>query len=453
MERISLNYNFVSDFLSEQEIFQRFDEAKEHLKSLINKTGKGNDFLGWIDYTESIQSDELYEIEEYAEKIREKIDILVLIGIGGSYLGTKAIIDMLSHSFTSLLPEKNNPIILFAGNNLGEDYLHDLLEILNYYEYGIVVVSKSGTTTEPAIAFRILKHHIENKYGKDKAKERIYVVTDKNKGILLEIAKNENYKCFYIPDDIGGRYSVLTPVGLLPLAIVGIDIHQLIQGANSLRSSVINNFTKDNIAIQYALIRNALYNKGKLVEIMVSYTPRMHFFIEWWKQLFGESEGKENKGLLPVGVDFTTDLHSLGQYIQEGKRILFETVLHINKPTNQLIIPHDNENIDKLNFLSYKRVSYVNNMAMLGTILAHTDAGVPNILIDIPSLQEKYIGQLIYFFQIACGISGYLLGVNPFDQPGVEAYKNNLFALINKPGYENISTAIKKRLNEKFKLP
>lgn len=452
MERIDLNYNFVKDFLTEQEIFERFNEAKLHLTSLINKTGKGNDFLGWIDYTENITGEELSEIKSYAEKLREKIDVLVIVGIGGSYLGTRAIIDMLTNNFHCLLPERNNPIVLYAGNNLGEDYLHDLLEVLNNYDYGIIVVSKSGTTTEPAIAFRILKHHIEKKYGKEKAKERIYVITDKNKGILLVIAKTENYKCFYIPDDIGGRYSVLTPVGLLPLAVAGIDISQLIHGANTIKSYLVNDFTEENIAIQYALIRNALYRKGKYIELMVSYVPRMHFFVEWWKQLFGESEGKENKGIFPAGVDFTTDLHSLGQYIQEGERILFETVLHVNRPTNQLIIPHDNENTDKLNFLSYKQVSYVNNMAMLGTILAHVDGGIPNLLIDIPSLQEKYVGQLIYFFQLACGISGYLLGINPFDQPGVEAYKNNLFALIGKPGYEQITEKIKKRINEKFKI-
>jgi len=372
------------------------------------------------------------------------------VGIGGSYLGARAVIEMLNHNFNHILPQRERPIILYAGQNMGEDYLYQLLEVLNDYDYAITVISKSGTTTEPAIAFRLLKHHIENKYGKEEARKRIVAITDKEKGVLLELAKTEGYERFSIPDDVGGRYSVLTAVGLFPIAVAGGNIFELINGAKQMRHHIFKSSDDDNPAIAYALARNALYESGKFVEIMVSYTPRMHYFMEWWKQLYGESEGKENKGIFPASVDYTTDLHSLGQYVQDGKRMLFETVLSVKNPLNHLAIPHDPSNNDKLNFISYKRLSYVNEMARLGTLLAHIDGGVPNIIIEIPTINENYIGQLIYFFEIACGVSGYLLGVNPFDQPGVEAYKKNMFALMQKPGMEEESKAIQQRIENLF---
>jgi len=450
MEMIDLNTDFVYSFISKDKINERKDEAYQHLLALKNKTGKGNDFLGWVDLPENISHDELKRIETVANELRKKIDILVVVGIGGSYLGARAVIEMLYHNFNNLLPNRKNPIILYAGQNMGEDYLYQLLEILNDYEYGIAVISKSGTTTEPAIAFRLLKHHIENKYGKEEARKRIVAITDKEKGVLLELAKSENYERFEIPDDVGGRYSVLTAVGLFPIAVAGGDIFELINGAKHMRNYIFKMPADENPAVQYALARNALYNEGKFVEIMVSYTPRMHYFMEWWKQLYGESEGKDGKGIFPAAVDYTTDLHSLGQYIQDGKRILFETVLAVRHSLNHLAIPHDPNNGDKLNFISYKRVSYVNDMARLGTLLAHIDGNVPNILLEIPAINETIIGQMIYFFEIACGVSGYLLGVNPFDQPGVEAYKKNMFALMQKPGMEQESKAIQQRIEQLF---
>lgn len=451
METILVNTDFVKPFLKEDTISQKLNEAYRHLLALKHKTGKGNDFLGWVDLPDTISINELKRIEHVADEIRKKIDILVVVGIGGSYLGARAVIDMLYHNFNSLLPQRNKPIVLYAGQNMGEDYLFQLLEVLNEYEYAIAVISKSGTTTEPAIAFRILKHHIENKYGLEEARKRIVAITDKNKGVLLELAKKEGYEQFVIPDDVGGRYSVLTPVGLFPIAVSGGNIFDLIKGAHHMKNLLFKQEPNENIAIQYALARNALYNEGKKIEVMASYTPRMHYFMEWWKQLYGESEGKDRKGIFPVSVDFTTDLHSLGQYIQEGENILFETVLSVSHPSNHLAIPHEPSNNDQLNFISYKRISYVNDMARLGTLLAHLDGGVPNILIEIPTLNEIYIGQLIYFFEIACGISGYLLDVNPFDQPGVEAYKKNMFALMGKPGMEAESQKIKERIEQLFK--
>lgn len=450
METIQLNIDFVKSFISKEKLIVKKDEAFQHLQSLKNKTGKGNNFLGWVDLPENISHDELKHIEYVANELRKKIDVLVVVGIGGSYLGARAVIEMLYHNFNSLLLNRERPIVLYAGQNMGEDYLYQLLEVLNNYEYAITVISKSGTTTEPAIAFRLLKHHIENKYGKEEARKRIVAITDKEKGVLLNLANAEGYERFVIPDDVGGRYSVLTPVGLFPIAVAGGNIHEIVNGAKHMRHHIFKASADENPAIQYALVRNALYETGKFVEVMVSYTPRMHYFMEWWKQLYGESEGKEGKGIFPASVDYTTDLHSLGQYIQDGKRILFETVLSVNQPSNHLAIPHDPDNNDKLNFISYKRISYVNDMARLGTFLAHIDGHVPNILLEIPAINEAYIGQMLYFFEIACGISGYLLGVNPFDQPGVEAYKKNMFALMSKPGMEEESKAIRERIEKLF---
>jgi len=450
MEMIDLTTDFVYSFISKEKINERKNEAYQHLLALKNKTGKGNDFLGWVDLPENISHNELKRIEHIANELRKKIDILVVVGIGGSYLGARAVIEMLYHNFNHLLPSRKHPIILYAGQNMGEDYLYQLLEVLNEYDYGIAVISKSGTTTEPAIAFRLLKHHIENKYGKEEARKRIVAITDKEKGVLLELAKSEGYERFEIPDDVGGRYSVLTAVGLFPIAVAGGNIFELLNGAKHMRQHIFKSDIDNNPAIDYALARNALYDSGKFIEIMVSFTPRMHYFMEWWKQLYGESEGKDGKGIFPAAVDYTTDLHSLGQYIQDGKRILFETVLAVKQPLNHLAIPHDPNNGDKLNFISYKRISYVNDMARLGTLLAHIDGNVPNILLEIPAINENTIGQMIYFFEIACGISGYLLGVNPFDQPGVEAYKKNMFALMQKPGMEEESKAIQLRIEKLF---
>lgn len=451
MEPILLSIEQIKGFAGEEDIFSRKDEAFGHVRALVDKTGPGNDFLGWVDLPERISESHLKEIQEAADKLRSKIDILVVVGIGGSYLGAKAIIDILSHNFIQLNQERKKPVILYAGQNIGEDYLYELLEILNQYDYGIAVISKSGTTTEPAIAFRLLKHHIETKYGKKEARERIIAVTDEKRGALLDLAVNENYKRFVIPDDVGGRYSVLTPVGLLPVAVAGYDIHSLVKGARHMKELTGPNVNiEDNPAALYAMARNALYNKGRYIEILVNYTPRMHNFTEWWKQLFGESEGKQGKGIFPAGADFTTDLHSMGQYIQDGLRIIFETVISVSQPRNKLAIPPEENDSDGLNYISYKPLSYVNKMAQLGTIIAHVEGGVPNILIEAPRLTESYIGQLIYLFEMSCGISGYLSGVNPFDQPGVESYKNNMFALLGKHGYETQSEIIKAKVDKLF---
>jgi len=451
MEPIMLSIDNVFGFVPEKDIMNYKDEVKKHIQALAQKTGKGNDFLGWVDLPERAHENHIKEINEAAASLREKIDILVVVGIGGSYLGTKAVIDILSHNFLALQTERKNPLVLYAGQNIGEDYLFELLEVLNNYDYGIAVISKSGTTTEPAIAFRLLKHHIETKYGKEDARKRIVAITDEKRGALLDLAVKEGYKKFVIPDDVGGRYSVLTPVGLFPVAVAGFDIHALLKGARHMMELTgLKVHFEDNPAALYAAARNGLYKSGKLIEILVNFTPRMRNFSEWWKQLYGESEGKQGKGIFPASVDFTTDLHSMGQYIQDGQRILFETVLSVTEPRNSLAIPHENSDADGLNFISYKPLSDVNKMAQLGTLLAHLYGGVPNILIEIPKLTENYIGQLIYLFEIACGISGYLLDVNPFDQPGVEAYKHNMFALLGKPGYEEATEKIRSSMDKMF---
>jgi len=446
MENLKVDYSKSLDFIDKDDIHGFQGEIKKHIATLHDKTGKGNDFLGWLTLPSLITYEQLKEIQHTADQLKQSCEVVVVIGIGGSYLGSKAVIDALSDNFNQLKPRKN-PLVLFAGQNISEDYMSELRDVLHTRKWGIVVISKSGTTTEPAIAFRILRDDLEKQYGKEQAGQRIVAITDASKGALHSLAKQEGYKTYVIPDDVGGRYSVLTPVGLLPIALSGFDITQLVKGAVDMQKRTDNSveFEKNPSAV-YAAVRNALHRKGKKVEILANYNPKLHYFAEWWKQLYGESEGKEGKGIFPASVDFTSDLHSMGQYIQEGERILFETVLSIAKPDNQIVIEPDEANLDGLNFLAGKRMDEVNKMAELGTILAHVDGGVPNIRIEIPQLNEYYLGQLIYFYEIACAISGYILGVNPFDQPGVEAYKKNMFALLEKPGFEAETKAIKERL-------
>ena len=412
---------------------------------LVNGTGKGNDFLGWMNLPEDIKP-QLNDIQATADLLRQECEVIVCIGIGGSYLGAKAVIDALSNSFAWL--ENKKPAIVYAGQNIGEDYLYELQELLKNKKFGIICISKSGTTTEPALAFRLLKTQLENQQGKDAAKKLIVCITDAKKGALRTLATQEGYKTFVIEDNIGGRFSVLSPVGLLPIACAGFDIKALIDGAAHMADVCgINTPFEQNPAAQYAAARNSIYTEqGKKIELLVNFHPKLHYVSEWWKQLYGESEGKDHKGIFPASVDFTTDLHSMGQYIQDGERHLFETVISVAEPNNKVEFPYDEANLDGLNFLAGKRVDEVNKMAELGTMLAHVDGGVPNMKITMPKLNEYYLGELIYFFERACGISGYLLEVNPFNQPGVEAYKKNMFALLDKPGYEAESKAIKARL-------
>ena len=449
MTNLRFQYKHLEAFLSEEEIHLMQDEIDICHSLLVEKAGKGNQFLGWIDLPATTDDAMLNGIEADAQILREKAEIIVVVGIGGSYLGARAIIEALSSPFLSLQTERKNPHILFAGHNLSQDYHAELLQLLDKKEYALVVISKSGTTTEPALAFRMLKNHIEKKYGSAEAASRIIVVTDTTKGALKSLADKNGYKSYPIPDNVGGRYSVLTAVGLLPVAIAGFDIRQLIKGADEMRRNCTDTSSLlDNPAACYAAIRASLYRIGKQIELLVNYEPSMHYFSEWWKQLFGESEGKENEGIFPAGADFTSDLHSMGQYIQEGQRILFETVIHIEKPNHALIIPRDEADLDGLNYLAGKTLHEVNDMAALGTTLAHSDGEVPNIDIFLPAIDEHSLGELIYFFEFACGLSGYLLGINPFNQPGVEAYKNNMFALLGKPGFENETAALRERINE-----
>ena len=414
---------------------------------LANGEGAGNDFLGWVALPSSIDAEQLAAVNEVANRLRAKAEVIVCIGIGGSYLGAKAVLEAMSNSFALLKRDRKEPIVLFAGQNISEDYTYELLDAVKDRELAVVVISKSGTTTEPAIAFRILKAELERRYGKAEAAERIVAVTDKARGALKTLATQEGYSTFVIPDDVGGRFSVLTPVGLLPLAAAGIDIEALVRGAQDMQKATDENVPyEQNIAAQYAAVRNALYAEGKKIEILASYEPKLQYIAEWWKQLYGESEGKEGKGIFPASVTLTADLHSMGQYIQEGERMLMETVISVAKPEHSITIESDEENLDGLNFLAGKRISEVNRMAELGVQLAHTDGGVPNIRIELPAIDAYHIGALLYFFERACGISGYILGVNPFNQPGVEAYKKNMFALLDKPGYEAESKAIKERL-------
>lgn len=438
---ISFSYN---NALSTEAISQYQEAVKSAHNELVQGTGLGNDFLGWIQLPADIRS-QLDDIQACANLLRSKCDIIVCIGIGGSYLGAKAVIEALSNSFAWL--EGNKPAIVYAGQNICEDYLYELQNLLRDKKFGIISISKSGTTTEPALAFRLLKTQLEEQCGEEFAKECIVCITDAKRGALRTLATQQGYKTFVIEDNIGGRFSVLTPVGLLPIACAGFDIYQLIEGANKMMEicSVDTPF-EQNPAALYAATRNKLYADGKKIELLVNYHPKLHFMSEWWKQLYGESEGKDNKGIFPASVDFTTDLHSMGQYIQEGERHLMETVISVSEPQYTLLFPHDEQNLDGLNFLAGKRIDHVNKMAELGTMIAHIDGGVPNMKIELPKINEYYLGQLIYFFEIACGISGYLLQVNPFNQPGVEAYKKNMFALLDKPGYEAESAAIKARL-------
>jgi glucose-6-phosphate isomerase len=444
-ENLSINLKNISKFISVEEVIALAQLSVRHLDSLNSGTGAGNDFLGWLSLPDDILK-QLDEIETTATHLRSVSDTTVVIGIGGSYLGARAVTEALSHSFSSLLKTKHHDII-YAGQNICEDFLSDLLEILDERNYSIVVISKSGTTTEPAIAFRILKDHLERKVGKTEAARRIVAITDAKKGALRSMAETNSYETFIIPDNIGGRYSVLSPVGLLPIAISGYDIKTLVKGAKTMEGLTRKNKNATtNPSLLYAAARNLILQSGKPIEIMVGFTPRLHFFCEWWKQLYGESEGKDGKGIFPASVDMTTDLHSLGQYIQDGQRILFETMLSVKTPSKELTIPMEENDADQLNYLAGKRLSEVNHNAETGTTLAHNDGNVPIITITIPALDEFYIGQLIYFFEMACALSGYILDVNPFDQPGVEAYKKNMFALLNKPGYEEAGKKLKERL-------
>lgn len=447
MQHIKLTIDKAFGFVSEQAVADYKDQVTTANQTLHNGTGKGSDFLGWLNLPSSIDEAHLSDIENTAKILRDNCEVVVVIGIGGSYLGAKAVIDALSNSFDWLQTDRKSPVVLYAGQNIGEDYLYELQELLKNKKFGIISISKSGTTTEPALAFRLLKTQLEEQQGKENSKKLIVAITDKARGALRTLAVQEGYKTYVIEDNIGGRYSVLSPVGLLPVAVAGFDVRQLVAGAVSMENLCGTKTPyKENPAAQYAAVRNELYKNGKKTEILVNFHPKLHYIGEWWKQLYGESEGKENKGIFPAAVDFTTDLHSMGQWIQEGERTIFETVISINKPNYTKIFPHDEANLDGLNFLAGKKVDEVNKMAELGTMIAHIDGGVPNLKIELPQLNEYYLGELLYFFEKACGISGYLLGVNPFDQPGVEAYKKNMFALLDKPGYESETKAIKERL-------
>ena len=448
MKSISLDITKTAQFLNEDAVKAYEPQVKASQAALEDGTCPGNDFLGWLHLPSSITPAVLNEVQAVADTLRAKCDVVVVAGIGGSYLGARAVIESLGNSFAWLVADKKNPTIIFAGNNIGEDYLSELTEYLKDKKFGVINISKSGTTTETALTFRLLKKQCETQRGKAEAKDVIVAVTDAQKGAARATATKEGYKTFIIPDNVGGRFSVLTPVGLLPIACAGFDIKQLIAGAADMEKATGKDVPfEKNIAAQYAAVRNGLYSQaGKKIEIMVNFQPKLHFFSEWWKQLFGESEGKDNKGIFPASCDFTIDLHSMGQWIQEGERTIYETVISIEQPNCELLFPNDEENLDGLNFLAGKRIDEVNKMAELGTRLAHVDGGVPNIRISVPELNAYYIGQLIYFFEIACGISGNLLSVNPFNQPGVEAYKKNMFALLNKPGYEADSKAIQEKL-------
>ncbi|MDR0864471.1 MAG: glucose-6-phosphate isomerase [Candidatus Symbiothrix sp.] len=434
MKKIALEIDKAFEQITKEQVYAQASKAEACNKELENGTGKGSDFLGWLHLPSSITEADLADIQTTANSLRAKCDVIVIVGIGGSYLGAKAVIDALSGAFDAL--ENKKPVIVYAGHNIGEDYLYELSNYLKGKSFGIVNISKSGTTTEPALAFRILKKQLEDAVGKAEAQTRIVAVTDKARGALRTLATKEGYKTYIIPDNVGGRFSVLTPVGLLPIALAGIDIKQLVAGATEMEHLTGSNVPfENNLAEIYAATRNELYKSGKKIEILANFNPKLHYVSEWWKQLYGESEGKENKGIFTAAVDFTTDLHSMGQWIQEGERTIFETVISVAGAKQTVEVPADEQDLDGLNFLAGKRVDYVNKMAELGTQQAHVDGGVPNIRIEIPELNEYYLGQLLYFFERACGISGYLLGVNPFDQPGVEAYKKNMFRLLNKPGY------------------
>ncbi|NMA86441.1 MAG: glucose-6-phosphate isomerase [Tissierellia bacterium] len=432
MNKIKLDYS--NSFIEENEIENLLPFLDISHKLLHDKKGPGKDFLGWMDYPKNYNGEEFEKIKLAANKIQKNSNALIIIGIGGSYLGARACIEALNHNFYNNLDSKKRktPEIYYVGNNVSSDYILDLLGLVEDKDFSIIVISKSGTTLEPALAFRIFKEYMEERYGREEARERIYITTDENKGALRELVNKEGYASFIIPDDIGGRYSIFTAVGMLPIAVSGLDIDKIMEGALSGMEEYSNPNLYENSAYEYAVLRNILYNKGKIIEILVNYQPSLHYLSEWWKQLFGESEGKDGKGIYPASVNFTTDLHSMGQWIQDGRRNIFETTLNIEKPKKDLAVKKDEDNLDKLNFLEGKTIDYINKKAFEGTVMAHTNGNVPNLIIDIPSMDEYYFGKLIYFFQKSCSISGYLLGVNPFDQPGVEEYKKNMFKLLGK---------------------
>lgn len=445
---LKFDYSRALPFISQEEIDAMADYVKVAHDTINSKSGLGSDFLGWVELPTNYDKDEFERIKKAAEKIRSNSDILVVIGIGGSYLGARAAVEMLSHSFSNALSkeQRKGPMVVFAGNSISSTYMADLLELCEGKDISVNVISKSGTTTEPAIAFRIFKDLLEKKYGKDGAKDRIYATTDKAKGALKTLADTEGYETFVVPDDVGGRFSVLTAVGLLPIAAAGIDIDAMMQGAKDAQDEYSNPSLAENQCYQYAAIRNCLARKGKTVEMVINFEPALHYFAEWWKQLYGESEGKDHKGIFPAAADFSSDLHSMGQYIQDGQRIMFETAILVDEPKKDITIEATEDNLDGLNFLAGKSIDYVNSKAAIGTALAHMDGGVPNLIVRVPKLDAYNFGQLVYFFEKACGISGYVLGVNPFNQPGVESYKKNMFALLGKPGYEDAKAEIEARL-------
>lgn len=448
MNHITFDYSKTTPFIGNHELSYMQAEVSSAHQQLRQGTGAGNDFLGWVDLPVSYDKDEFARIQKAAKKIQDDSEVLVVIGIGGSYLGAKAALDFLNHSFVNMLDAKDRkaPQIFFAGNNISSTYLHDLIEVIGERDFSVNVISKSGTTTEPAIAFRVFKELLIKKYGVEEANKRIYATTDKERGAVKVEADAAGWETFVIPDDVGGRFSVLTPVGLLPIAVSGANIEELMQGAADARICYSNENLEENLAYQYAALRNILYRKGKVTELLVNYEPSLQYFSEWWKQLFGESEGKDQKGIYPSSANFTTDLHSLGQYIQEGRRNIFETVIKVDKARHKMTIPLSDQDLDGLGYLQGKEIDFVNTKAFEGTLLAHTDGDVPNFVITIPETNAYTLGYLMYFFEIACGISGYLNGVNPFDQPGVEAYKKNMFALLGKPGFEELAKELNDRL-------
>ncbi|MEF9941759.1 MAG: glucose-6-phosphate isomerase [Lachnospiraceae bacterium] len=446
--KVTFDYSKASTFFAEHEVEYMSKLVMAAKETLQSKDGAGNDFLGWVDLPIDYDKEEFAQIQKAAQKIQQDSDVLLVIGIGGSYLGARAAIEFLRHNFYNMIPKeiRKTPEIYYVGNNISSTYLKHLMDVIGERDFSVNMISKSGTTTEPAIAFRVLKDKLEKKYGKSEAGKRIYATTDKAKGALKNLATQEGYETFVVPDDVGGRFSVLTAVGLLPIAVSGADIEQLMKGAQAGRTEALEQNFAQNDALQYAAIRNILHRKGKSVEILANYEPSLHYVAEWWKQLYGESEGKDQKGILPASVDLTTDLHSMGQFIQDGSRIMFETVLDIEESTEELLIEEEPVDLDGLNYLAGKSVDFINKSAMNGTILAHTDGNVPNLMVHIPKQNEFYLGQLMYFFEFACGISGYVSGVNPFDQPGVESYKKNMFALLGKPGFEKEREELLKRL-------
>lgn len=446
--KVTFDYSAAKSFLADTEI-EMIEKAVEGAKEvLLNKTGAGNDFLGWIDLPVNYDKDEFARIKKAAEKIQGDTEVLLVIGIGGSYLGARAAIEFLRHSFYNSVSKevRKTPEIYYVGNNISSTYISSLIDVIGSRDFSINIISKSGTTTEPAIAFRVFKKLLIEKYGKAEAAKRIYATTDKAKGALKNLATEEGYESFVVPDDVGGRFSVLTAVGLLPIAVSGADITGLMEGAAAMRERCLKEAFASNDALLYAAVRNILLRKGKSIEILANYEPALHFVSEWWKQLFGESEGKDQKGIFPASVDLTTDLHSMGQFIQDGQRTMFETVINLETPTREIYLEKEEVDLDGLNYLAGKSVDFINKSAMKGTLLAHTDGDVPNLIVNLPDQSEKSLGELFYFFEFACGISGYLLGVNPFDQPGVESYKANMFALLGKPGFEKQREELLKRL-------